>query len=79
MVWFAPVPRSSGGRSAVRTSKGTRDWSASTTAGSELAAAVPEVHTSAAGRPLALARPRARNAAERLVDAHRQRTADAVA
>src|SRR5947209_1855176 len=65
MVWFAPVWRSSGGRSAVSTSRGVRDWSASTTAGWKLAAAVPEVHTTAAGRPVALAAPRAQKAADR--------------
>ena len=54
MVWLAPVPRSSGGRSAERSSRGTADIEASTTAGSQLATAVPEVHTSgdrAAGGP----------------------------
>ena len=39
MVWFAPVPRSSGGRSAVSSSSGTPDSSASITAGWKLAAA----------------------------------------
>ena len=33
MVWFAPVPRSSAGRSAVSTSSGTADSPASITAG----------------------------------------------
>ena len=65
MVWFAPVPRSSGGRSAVSTISGTPASSASITAAWTAAAAVPEVHTSTAGRRLALARPRARNPAER--------------
>ncbi len=65
IAWLAPVPRNSGGRSAVSTSSGTPDASASITAGWKLAAAVPEVHSAATGRPLALARPRARNAAER--------------
>ena len=65
MAWLAPVPRSSGGRSAVSTSNGTPDSSASITAGWKFAAAVPEVQTTATGRPLALARPRARNAADR--------------
>src|SRR6266540_22355 len=64
-AWLAPVPRSSGGRSAVSTSSGARPWSASTTAGCRLAAAVPEVHSTAAGRPAALAAPSAKNAAER--------------
>ena len=65
MAWLAPVPRSSGGRSAVSTSSGTPASSASMTAAWKCAAAVPEVHSAAAGRPLALARPRARNAADR--------------
>jgi hypothetical protein len=64
-VWLAPVPRSSGGRSAVSTSSGTPLWSASSTAGWKLAAAVPEVHTSATARRDVRARPSARNDAER--------------
>ena len=60
MAWLAPVPRSSGGRSAVRTSSGTHDSSASITAGWKLAAAVPDVQTTHTGRRLALARPSAR-------------------
>jgi len=64
-VWLAPVPRSSGGRSAVSSSSGTADSSASITAGWKFAAAVPDVHTTATGRPLALARPSAVNAADR--------------
>src|ERR1700722_13010296 len=64
-VWAAPVPRSSGGRSAVSTSSGTADSSASITAGWKFAAAVPDVHTTATGRRDALARPSAVNAADR--------------
>ena len=64
-VWLAPVPRSSGGRSAVSSSSGMADSSASITAGWKFAAAVPDVHTTATGRPLALASPRAVNDAER--------------
>ena len=45
MVWPAPVSRSSGGRSAVQTSSGTRACDASITAGWKLAAAVPDVHS----------------------------------
>ena len=60
-----PVSRSSGGRSAVHTSSGTRACDASTTAGWKFAAAVPEVHNTTAGRPLARPSPSARNAAER--------------
>ena len=65
MAWLAPTPLSSGGRSAVRTSSGTADSSASITAGWKLAAAVPDVHSTATGRLLALARPSAVNDAER--------------
>src|SRR3984885_3996599 len=65
IVWLAPVPRSSGGRSAVSTSSGTADSSASMTAGWKFAAAVPEVHTTATGRRDTLARPSAVNAADR--------------
>ena len=65
IVWLAPVPRSSGGRSAVSTISGTADSPASITAGWKLAAAVPEVHSTATGRRLALARPSAVNEAER--------------
>jgi hypothetical protein len=65
MAWLAPVPRSSGGRSAVSTSNGTAASPASTTGACRLAAAVPEVQTTATGRPLALASPRAQNPAER--------------
>jgi hypothetical protein len=65
MVWLAPAPRSSGGRSAVSTSSGTPDSLASMTAGWKLAAAVPDVHTTAAGRRLAFAMPSAVYAALR--------------
>ena len=64
-VWLAPVPRSSGGRSAVSRSRPIADSPASMTAGWRLAAAVPDVHTTATGRPLAFASPRAVNDAER--------------
>ena len=49
----------------MHTSSGTRACDASITAGWKLAAAVPDVHSSTAGRPLARPRPSARNAAER--------------
>src|SRR5580693_8213709 len=65
IVWLAPVPRNSGGRSAVSTSSGTADSSASMTAGWKFAAAVPDVHSTATGRRDALARPSAVNAADR--------------
>src|ERR1039458_89914 len=50
MVWLAPVPRSTGGRSAESRSRGTPDIDASTTAGNQFATAVPEVQTRATGR-----------------------------
>ena len=65
IVWPAPIPRSSGGRSAVSTISGTADSSASQTAGWKLAAAVPEVQSIATGVPLACAAPSAKKAAER--------------
>ncbi len=71
VVWFAPVPNSSGGRSAVTTSSGSPAWYASIIAGCMFPAAVPEVHTTAA-KPVRLWRapnpllmPSARKAAER--------------
>jgi hypothetical protein len=69
LIWStacpAPTPRSSGGRSAVRTINGTRASQASSTAGYRFAAAVPEVQVTATGRPLALAIPSATKPAER--------------
>jgi len=81
VVWLAPVPRSSCGRSAVSSSSGTPAWCASRTAGCRFATAVPDVVTTATGRAIAgrpspgpvgtslqgeaLAIPRARNAASR--------------
>src|SRR5215210_1038783 len=65
MVWFAPVWRSSGGRSAVSRTMGTPSVDASTTAGRPLATAVPEVVIQAAGRPVARAKPMAANAVPR--------------
>ena len=65
IVWFAPVPRSSAGRSAVSRIIGVRDIAASTTAGKRFATAVPEVVTTTAGRPVAFADPRAKKADER--------------
>ena len=65
VAWLAPVPRSSGGRSAVSTSSGTLARSASSTAGWKLAAAVPEVHSTTTARPDRLAAPSAKNAADR--------------
>ena len=65
IVCGAPTSRSSGGRSAVQTRSGTSAWWASTTAGCSSAAAVPLLHTSTAGRPVASPRPSAMKAAER--------------
>jgi len=65
MLCPAPTSRSSGGRSAVRTMMGTRASHASTTAGVSSAAAVPEVHVIATGRPVALAWPTAKKPAQR--------------
>ena len=69
LIWSiacpAPTSRSSGGLSAVSTISGTRASHASTTAGCRLAAAVPDVHVTATGRPLAFAIPSATKPAER--------------
>ncbi len=67
MAWLAPVPRSSGGRSAVSRSSGTPPVSASMTAGCRFATAEPEVTTTAAGRPLPRPRPIARKPGRALV------------
>ena len=50
VVWLAPVPTSSWGRSALMTSRGIPAASASLTAGWRLETAVPEVVTTAAQR-----------------------------
>ena len=65
IVWLAPLSRSSAGLSAVRSSKGTSDWDASTTAGNRLATAVPDDVMTAQGLPVALPCPRAQNPSER--------------
>ena len=49
----------------MSTISGTRACHASCTAGARLAAAVPDVHVTATGRPLALAMPSAMNPAAR--------------
>ncbi len=67
MVCGAATSRSSGGRSAVHTSSGTSAWLASTTAACSSTAAVPLVHSSTAGRPVARPRPSARNDGRALV------------
>ena len=51
IVWFAPVPRSSCGRSAVRMIRGVPLSLASTAAGTRFAVAVPLLVMTAAGRP----------------------------
>ena len=65
MVCGAPTSRSSGGRSAVHTTRGTRARSASTTAAWSSAAAVPLVTTTTAGDPVASPMPSAVKPAER--------------
>ena len=65
MVCGAPIPCSSGGRSAVSMSIGTLSRSASTTAACNCTAAVPLVVSTTAGRPVARAMPSAMNEADR--------------
>src|SRR4029079_16876106 len=65
VVWFAPVPCSSDGRSALTMINGTAAWLAWSTAGWTLATAVPDVVNTGTGRRVTLPRPRARKAAER--------------
>ena len=65
IVCGAPRSRSSGGRSAVSRTSGTRASDASTTEGSRLATAVPEVTTTATGRRDARASPSAKYPADR--------------
>ena len=57
---MAPTAWSSGGRSAVRTMSGVREYEASTTAAWNSAAAVPDVESTTAGLPVALPMPRAK-------------------
>ena len=71
-VWLAPVPRSSGGRSAVSTISGTPASSASITAAWKWAAAVPDVHTSTAGPPARLGQAERQERGGALVDPHVQ-------
>ena len=59
------MSHSSGGRSAVQASRGTADRWASTTAPWKCVAAVPDVHSTTAGRPVARPRPSAVNEADR--------------
>ncbi len=65
VVWFAFVPRSRAGRSAVSRISGTPACDASSTAGCRFATAVPLVVTTATGRRLVRARPTARKPADR--------------
>ncbi len=68
VVWFAPVPRSSCGRSALTTRSGTSPWEASRTAGCRFATAVPDVVTTAAGTPAAAGQAQGEEAGAALVD-----------
>ncbi len=72
VVWLAPVPRSSGGRSALSTMRGTMPWWASSTAGCRLATAVPEVVTTTAGTRVSLAEAEGEEARGPLVHPHVQ-------
>ena len=74
VVWLAPVPCSSAGRSAERTTSGTAAWLASMTAGKRFPTAVPEVVRTAAGAPVDSAKPRAVKPAERSSIRTRSRT-----
>ena len=65
VVWGAPTPCNSGGRSAVSTTSGTSACDASITAGWKFAVAVPDVHNSKVGTPVTFAMPSAANAALR--------------
>ncbi len=65
VVWLAPMPRNSGGLSAVSSTMGTPPWSASRTAGRRFATAVPDVQITAAGKPVSSPMPRAVNPATR--------------
>src|SRR6266699_3345114 len=65
MLCGAPLSRSSYGRSAVSTSRGTWLNFASTSAGKKFAAAVPDVHSKATGLRNCFAIPSPKNAAER--------------
>ncbi len=59
MVCGAPTPWSSGGRSAVQTTRGTPWWDASTTLGCSSAAAVPLVVSTTTALEVAAASPMA--------------------
>src|SRR5918997_1939531 len=65
IVWLAPVPITSGGRSALSTSSGTPAYDASSTAGCRFATAVPDVVQTGTGRPDRSASPSARKPAVR--------------
>ena len=65
MVWLAPLPTSSTGRSALTTSRPTPLREASSTAGCRLATAVPEVTTTGTIRPDTDPSPTARKPAPR--------------
>ncbi len=65
IVCGAPTPRNSGGRSALKTSSGTREALASTTAGWKWVAAEPDVQETATGSARRRASPSAKKAADR--------------
>ena len=69
MVWLAPLPTSSTGRSALTTSRPTPLRDASSTAGWRLATAVPEVTTTGTIRPEHRPEPHREEARAALVDA----------
>ena len=70
VVWLAPVPRSSCGRSALTTTSGTPAWWASSTAGCRLATAVPDVVTTATGCTGAAGQAEREEPGAALVDPH---------
>ena len=72
VVWLAPVPRSSCGRSALTTTSGVPAWWASSTAGCRLATAVPDVVTTATGCTGAAGQPEGEEPGAALVDPHVQ-------
>ena len=73
MVWLAPVPRSSWGRSALTTTqRHLPAWCASSTAGCRLATAVPDVVTTTTGARVSLGQPEGEEGGAALVDPHVQ-------
>ena len=76
VAWFAPTPRSSGGRSAVSSSSGTPEWNASMAAGSRFATAVPEVQSDGGGYTRLAREAEGGESGDALVDAHVQAQRD---